>query len=252
MTKRLLRRCRPAVLAAALALPLSAGAEELTGEVVLYGWLPAISGTLKTTHFKNSTEISEGDVLDALQFSAMGSAELHYGRWGFLADAVYSKTSTGGELPLALPFPTSTHVESKLLMLSGAALYRVAEWENGAWIEGLAGLRYISSKAEIQVDGPFGFSRKGSSEDDWVDPLIGVRGHVPLSASVGLTALADIGGFGLGSDLAWELFAGLDYALNERFVAKLGYRYLSIEQSQDGSRLDIDLHGPAIGMAARF
>ncbi len=249
MTKSLSLR---AALAAALLSPAASQAQELTGEVTLYGWLPSISGTVRTPNFKRSAETSGDGILDALQFAFMATGELRYGSWGFLADIVYSKTSAGGEL--AGPFKAETNVQNKLLLLSGAATYRIHEWENGAWIDALAGLRYAASDVTIEANGtgPLGVTRRDSASEGWLDPLLGLRGRMPLGAGFGLTALADVGGFGVGSDLTWELYAGLDYAITERFVAKLGYRFLSIDYSNDGASLDIDVYGPALGLAVRF
>ena len=44
---------------------------------------------------------------------------------------------------------------------------------------------------------------------DWFDPLIGLRGRFNLSKAFYLTAETDIGGFGIGSDIAVQAYAAL-------------------------------------------
>jgi len=48
----------------------------------------------------------------------------------------------------------------------------------------------------------------------WADPLIGVRYHRDLGNGFSATASGDIGGFGAGAHLDWQLLDTIDYALN--------------------------------------
>jgi hypothetical protein len=52
-------------------------------------------------------------------------------------------------------------------------------------------------------------NRSLSFYDDWFDPVIGMRGRYNLSKAFYLTAETDIGGFGIGSDIAWQGYAAV-------------------------------------------
>ena len=52
--------------------------------------------------------------------------------------------------------------------------------------------------------------------------MIGLRGRVAISDKLSLGGFASIGGFGVGSDLSFDVFAGVDYAFSERFSANAG------------------------------
>ena len=68
----------------------------------------------------------------------------------------------------------------------------------------LAGARYyaLDTDVDLSVGGvPSGSSRDGHA---WVDPIVGARYQGELGRDWSLRARADVGGFGLGSDLAWK------------------------------------------------
>ena len=52
-------------------------------------------------------------------------------------------------------------------------------------------------------------NRSFSFYDDWFDPLIGLRGRFNLNKAFYLTAESDVGGFGIGSDIAVQAYAAL-------------------------------------------
>ena len=62
--------------------------------------------------------------------------------------------------------------------------------------------------------------------DNWFDPLIGLRGRFNLSKAFYLTAQTDIGGFGIGSDIAWEGYAALGCQITRNIYSEIGYRAL--------------------------
>jgi hypothetical protein len=46
----------------------------------------------------------------------------------------------------------------------------------------------------------------------WADPLLAVRYHRELGNGFGATAYGDIGGFGLGAHIDWQVVGTIDYA----------------------------------------
>ena len=79
-----------------------------------------------------------------------------------------------------------------------------------------------------------------------------MRGRAPIIPKLSATGFADIGGFGVGSQFTWEIYAGLDYAFTEHVSAAAGFRYLSINYDQTGTDLKLDTYGPVIGATLRF
>ena len=90
---------------------------------------------------------------------------------------------------------------------------------------------------------------------NWIDPLIGLRGRFNLSKAFYLTAETDIGGFGIGSDIAVQAYAALGCQITRYVYSEIGYRYL-YEDFRDQSANDflyqVSLHGAQITVGLTF
>ena len=67
-----------------------------------------------------------------------------------------------------------------------------------------------------------------------------------------MTAVGDIGGFGVGSDLTWQAIGTLDYAVNDRLELRAGYRALSVDYEDGKFLYDVLMQGPILGATYRF
>jgi len=221
--------------------------------MTLYGWLPWIDAEIDSTSGggSTSTSISAGDVLDALKFAFMAAGEVHYGRVGFLHDTVYSELGTGGNL--SGPFSSDIDVDTTMLLALNALGYQVYA-QDGWLLEPFAGARYVDIETDVSIKGggPLGLAASASVEVDYWEPVIGLRGRMPLNDKLSAGGFINIGGFGAGSEFTWDLFVGLDYALNDWLSTNAGFRYLSIDYEADGADIDLDTYGPVLGMTIRF
>ena len=85
--------------------------------------------------------------------------------------------------------------------------------------------------------------------------LIGLRGHLNLSSAFYLTAETDIGGFGIGSDIAWQGYAALGCQITRNIYSEIGYRYLYDDfrdESANGFLYQLSLHGAQIMVGLKF
>lgn len=88
----------------------------------------------------------------------------------------------------------------------------------------------------------------------WIDPLVGLRVGIDVSARLRLALNGNVGGFGLGSasDFSWDVGLFGRYLLGEHWSLVGGYRALGFERESSDVKLDLILHGPAIGVIYRF
>jgi hypothetical protein len=97
--------------------------------------------------------------------------------------------------------------------------------------------------------------RSFSFYDDWFDPVIGLRGRLNLSKAFYLTGESDVGGFGVGSNIAVQEYAAFGCQITRNLRAEVGYRYL-YDDFRDQNDSDflwrITLHGPQIAVAIDF
>ena len=98
-------------------------------------------------------------------------------------------------------------------------------------------------------------NRSLSFYDSWTDPVIGLRGRFNLNKVFYLTAESDVGGFGIGSDVAVQVQAALGCQITRYIHAEAGYRYYYDDfrdASADGFLYQISLHGAQVTVGLTF
>jgi opacity protein-like surface antigen len=73
--------------------------------------------------------------------------------------------------------------------------------------------------------------------------------HLRIS---GDSPTADIGGFGVGSDLTWQLFGGVGYQCTRNVEVEAGWRYLAIDYDDDGMVFDATVSGLILGLGFKI
>jgi hypothetical protein len=81
---------------------------------------------------------------------------------------------------------------------------------------------------------------------------VGVRGRYNLTDRLYLVGRADIGGFGVGSDLTWQLYGALGWHLSPHTTVELGYRYLYADYTSGAFVWDMSTAGAFVGMEFTF
>lgn len=91
-----------------------------------------------------------------------------------------------------------------------------------------------------------------SGNKSWVDPFIGFRGRFNVTDKMYVVGRGDIGGFGVGSELACNLVGAIGYQWNKKFSTEIGYRYLAIDYCKDGFVYDTDTAGAFVGLSYKL
>jgi outer membrane autotransporter protein len=107
----------------------------------------------------------------------------------------------------------------------------------------------VSARLTSQLNRSFSFY------DSWTDPVIGLRGRLNLSKAFYLTAESDVGGFGIGSQIAVQAYAALGCQITRSIFSEVGYRYLYDDfhdDSANGFLYQISLHGAQITVGMKF
>src|SRR5271165_1261542 len=97
-------------------------------------------------------------------------------------------------------------------------------------------------------------NRSFSLYDDWADPVIGLRGRFNLNKAFYLTAESDVGGFGIGSDIAVQVYAALGCQITRNIFSEVGYRYYYDDYRDESSSFlyQLALHGAQITVGLKF
>ena len=96
---------------------------------------------------------------------------------------------------------------------------------------------------------PGGTKSAGGSED-WTDGVVGVRVLHPVSENVSLLGYADVGAG--GSDLTYQLIAGVNWEYAKDFTAKAGYRVVDWDYENGLTVWDMQSSGMYLGLGFKF
>jgi opacity protein-like surface antigen len=229
-------------------------------EITPYFWGAGMKGDMQGGALpKISTDVSISDIMKVLDFGMMGAFEARKGRWGLLFDAIYMDLSAGGAASRTGPGPigatatANANFGMKQTVLGAAVAYRTVEGRSPVDVFG--GLRYIKLEADADIHGSF-FARAGtvarSADQDWVDPYVGARIKHAVNDRWSLTGNGDIGGFGLGSDISWQLSAGAGYDFTKSVSGIFGYRIFYADYDKSGFLYDMKSEGFYAGVGIRF
>lgn len=225
----------------------------LSGDVGLFGLKPA------------EVDIPFSDIIQNLDFAAMGIVEAHNGTWGVIVDVNYTNLSADTSVTRTLPKDGTFNVNAELEVTEFLATV-LGQWrayDSGQLsIDLMGGVRYwnvqndISIDASVQGGGPIGLelSKQFSGDDgaSWVDPMVGFKTRIDTGSPIYFTGWGMIGGFGVGSDLDWDAMGGIGYEWTEKFSTVLAYRAIGVDYDNDGFVYDVVQQGVALGLVFNF
>lgn len=222
-----------------------------------YAWLAGQEGKVATLPGLPPADIDVDfydDVLGNIKGALMLVGEARKGPFGIVMDVVYTDIEMEDPTPLGIFYSALTS-RTKSWMVSAAGLYRLAERQN-RFLDVIGGVRYWSVDSELTLKAPLFPSlpeRSQSNKEDWVDPIIGLKGFTPIGESKFFVSGAFvIGGFGAGSDFMWDALMNLGYQWTKGFSTTIGYRYLDVDYEENDFLYDVALDGLTLGLSWRF
>ncbi|MCL7931186.1 hypothetical protein [Halomonas llamarensis] len=211
-----------------------------------YVWMAGLSGDIRPQAGAPPVRATRtfGDVLDDVDGALFLTGSARRDRWVLFGDLTWASLSHEGVLA-----PGVT-VEGKLRQRSftAAAGYQVVS-QPDHHLDLLAGARAWRIEAEVAVPA---LGVGASKTERWVDPILAARLRSRLTSEWSTILHADIGGFGVGADSTLQLVATANYAVSEAFHLSAGYRHLAVDRDEAGSRLDVSMNGPLLGVTWRF
>jgi hypothetical protein len=91
-----------------------------------------------------------------------------------------------------------------------------------------------------------------SRNDYWFDPYVGLRTRYNFNKTFYTAVRGEIGGFGVGADLMWEVEGVVGINLTRSIFTEVGYRALGADYENDGLLFDVVMHGPQITTGITF
>lgn len=227
-------------------------------EFTPYLLMAGLDGTVGVQGHTTDIDASFSDLLDSLEAGFMGLFEARKGPWMLGLEGVYMQLGSDGAFDITGPGGVVSvggrvDVDSTMTIWQGSVGYRVLD--DITKLDLIGAVRYMDLDVDIGVSAtvappPFSGARSASGSDSWTDLVVGLRAVHPVSEKVALAGYVDLGAG--GSDLAYQLIAGINWTLSETFIVKAGYRYLYWDYEDGGTVWDLAASGPYLGLGIRF
>ncbi|MBL9147860.1 MAG: hypothetical protein JNM94_04130 [Phycisphaerae bacterium] len=256
---------------------IPSGDPKLEIAVTPFIWLVGFDGTVGVRGISADINKNFFDILDETDhvFGLMGAVDVTYDRFVFQLNGTWTTAEVNQE-PANVPagvLDANIRMDSSWVELFAG--YRVIDHafdeaprtKRRLTLDAFVGGRFtwidsdftVSTLVPIQLpDGSVlgaGASRDIDESEFWADPFIGLRMDIGITDNWNVGFRGDIGGFGTGSDFAWQAFGGLGYRFNfETWSMNLfaGYRAIGQDYTDDGFTWDVVTHGPMMGLSFAF
>ncbi len=230
------------------ALPVAAQSSDWNYEATIYLFMPETKTSLDSPNGNIDATLSFSDALSKLDLAFMGALAASNGRWSLLTDYNYTKLSIDNDL--SGPAFSGVETSLKTQFLSGYVGYRVYE-DPTLKLDLAGGFRWFNTETEFTLS-PGALPGTTSTVDaSWTDPVIGLRARYAISDRWSGTAFLDYGGFRSGSE-TWQILLTADYAINDRWMIRGGYRHISFDHEVNGNDFDFSQSGLLIGATYAF
>jgi len=205
----------------------------------MYLWALSIEGDQTVKGHDVDLDVPFSDIFDNLNGALIFHFEgAHKSNWGFFTDLNY----------IVLDMDDGAiDIEFTEILWELAGFYRFTRGVHT--IDGLAGLRYSSMDVDLDFPGP---ALDTDQRKDWVDPFLGARWDWMVAEKWTTKLRGDIGGFGIGSDITYNLVGLVDFKPWQHVSLFGGYRVLYQDYSTGSGNnkfaFDATMHGPVLGL----
>jgi hypothetical protein len=108
----------------------------------------------------------------------------------------------------------------------------------------------IANQLALRLDQSL--SQTLSKDDYWFDPYVGLRTRYNFNTTYYTAIRGEIGGFGVGADLMWEVEGVIGINITRSIFTEIGYRALGGDFEDKNFVFDVVMHGPQITTGITF
>jgi opacity protein-like surface antigen len=189
------------------------------------------------------------DLLSHFRFGLMATAQARWKRLVLPLDVIWARFGDDKGLPSVGLGAATANVKASVFILTPKVGVRLLD-EPKIKCDFLTGFRYWHLGQSLNFS-PSILNLNFSSSQSWVDPLVGGRIESPLSSKLVAAVFGDVGGWGTGSQLEYQVGGTLGYKVKENVTLQAGYRYLDVNYRGGGLAqpvFDTHLSGVALGV----
>jgi len=215
-----------------------------------YLWFPGVHGTVGARGRSVSVHASPGDLLSHFRFGLMGTFEARHKRLVLPVDVIWARFEDNKALPFPNLMVTTATIKGSEFILTPKIGFRLLD-EEKIKAYGLAGFRYWHFDENLQFT-PSRLNLNFSGSQNWVDPVVGGRVELAPAPKIVVTILGDVGGWGTGSQLEYQVAGLLGYRFKPEWTLQAGYRYLFVNYRSGGSIVNFTTSGAVLGVTVNL
>jgi hypothetical protein len=197
-----------------------------------YLWLPGVHGTVGAFGRDASFKASASDLLSHFRFGLLGYVEARHNRLLVPIDMMFMRLGDDKALPFPNVGANTANVKMTEFILTPKLGVRLIDGKMFK-ADALAGIRYWYLGENLQFS-PSTLGLNFSKSQNFVDPVVGGRIEAAVSPKVVTTIAGDVGGWGTGSQLEYQVVGLLGYKLKPAMTLQAGYRYLYVDYAKSG------------------
>lgn len=206
-----------------------------------YLWFPGVHGGVGVNGAEAGIHASAADLLSHFRFGLMGVVDPSYKRFVMPLDLVWVRL---GDDKALTNLGTVGNFKASEFILTQKIGYRLID-KKMIKIDGLGGFRYWHLGQSVSfTTNTLNFS----ASQNWVDPLVGGRITGYLSPKVSVVVAGDVGGWGVGSQLDYQVVGLLGYRIKPAVALQVGYRYLAVNYRNGARFADLVMSGVVAGV----
>lgn len=213
--------------------------------LVPFLWAAGLDGTLGIGALPE-VDVDSGfsDLLENLDFAASAYFTARRGEMFWLSEVYYTaldvKETVGA---------SDVTIGSDLYWLTLAGGVSIEQGPRRS-TDLFGGLRYVGVNQDASSTG--GVVAKASNDESWIDPIVGFQVRTGLDQALRCGLLADVGGFGIGSDLTWEVLPSVSWHFDDTWALEVGYRWLDMDYEDSDFLYDVHQAGWIFGLSFAF
>lgn len=251
--------CATTRVAAESTSPMVEVSDSFRYSLTPYLWAAGITGNVDYNNGKHThAHLSSNTVLNNLAMGGMLDAEVHYGRFGLMGNAVYAKLSNSGSKSYLHreQITVDSNSDSWMGIYTVAGSY-TAYADPKLYLDIIAGARFLNLNAKVQLDAslantPLSVEKTLYSSTSVTDAIGGIKGRLRIGeTSYFVPFYLDAGGSSSMAKFTSQQMLGIGYAFKDADIL-LAYNNLYYSFRSDQATSYLNLSGPMIGATFRF
>ena len=222
-------------------------------DVAPYLWIAGYDGSFSVPGVPAGLSRTQTRSVDSLtthiSAAAMLAGQVRYRDVGLYLEGAWLQLETEGGTSSGLY--SGTDIKTDIAFGTIAGLYRLPRTEK-LEVDVIAGARiwYGANEIHFKAGTAPAFTADGSRT--WCDPILGAHLRYDFNRRWYGLVLGDAGGFGVGSDLEWNVYGGVGYRFSDWCSATFGYRYMHVDYSNDDFLMNLNVQGFLLAVGFHF